>query len=216
MERSEGDVKNRWNTKGFRELRKALSATTMQRMSQLIIARHAGFPVELLPGSVAIGISSGDLIQGETGSTMPLADSAPCETSVGSDDSADDSLQPDVLIPTKTRDVLLFASSKDNDKMQDDDDDDGSIAGLVAQEMSRELPPLSIAPSPSWGTDESLFGKFDTTSLGINNNTDAAYQWPTPKPILFSPVSHLNSGAPIGGRVETCTPSVHNSYFPHV
>lgn len=217
MFRSEGDVKNRWNTRGFRDLRKALAASSLERMEQLIVARQSGFPVELLSASVThsmdlpVAHSMLNVVRDNSEQKKPPADpilreaNASCKMSPA---QIKNSQQNNEILPKGS-----FTSETETDDSLPEDD---SIAGLVAQDMALVLPPLCVEPSPSWDPDASAFGKFDATTLPT---ASPDCPWPSSLLIFTSPMDsdfEYRINTPRSGEVSTCLQSSNHNHFAHV
>lgn len=223
MFRSEGDVKNRWYTRGFRDLRKALAMSGVERMEQLIVTRQSGFPVDLLSTSVIYSVI---FPVGELAEDLPddniEQDKIPAETSPR-ETNTNRKMPPAQYLPceakaksSKQNDGILSKGSSDTETDESLPGDD-SIAGLVAPDMARVLPPLGVQPSPSWDLDTSMLGKFDATTLPI---TSPAYPWPSSLQMFTSPMDsefECRIDTQYSGGVNIALhQSASLSYFAHV
>ena len=165
MQRSENDVKNRWNSKGYSRYHKILSSGSLDTTTAMLKERTA----TMTGPELAANVASLQKFQGipeeilshfrmsrnihTDGKRLKIhkSDSIPVETEAKM--PADASMKQ-----LETRDTTKVADLID-DSMQEDDD---PIAGLVAYERSRWLPHLTATPSLSWG--DSSFGNFDVPS----------------------------------------------------
>jgi hypothetical protein len=132
----------------------------------------------------------------------PPADYRPCEAQAEISEQNDD--------------ILTKGNSTSDTETDDSLPEDGSIAGLVAQDMERVLPPLCVEPSPSWDPDASMLGKFDATTLPI---TSPACPWPSSLQIFTSPMDNdfeSRIDTPQSGGVDTGLQGETHSYFAHV